>query len=202
VGSSPTNLTNAAGWLVARRPETSFLWFTSPWKTLKLLVWDNYKWKCLCLLILLLIILFLFLAIYRIPVSVPSAEIYCIVTVAQFFRVFVLLARPALAEAGLMFCPCFLFIFLTISVRPIISTPMAIDERPEVSFFDPLRDVVVVTNFCWLINTIEFRRHSADSGRRLAAVQFGYAVHLVLLSSWASTHRGKWGQLQCCWKNG
>jgi len=113
-----------------------------------------------------------------------------------------LLARPALAEAGLMFCPCFLFIFLTISVRPIISTPMAIDELPEVSFFDPLSDVVVVTNFCWLINTIEFRRHSADSGRRLAAVQFGYAVHLVLLSSWASAHRGKWGQLQCCWKNG
>ena len=66
---SPTNLTNAADWLVARRPETSFLWFTSPWKTIKLLVWDNYKWKCLCLLILLLIILFLFLAIYRIPVS-------------------------------------------------------------------------------------------------------------------------------------
>merc|ERR1719244_843369 len=27
-----------------QRPETSFLWFTSPWKTFKHIVWKRYKW--------------------------------------------------------------------------------------------------------------------------------------------------------------
>ena len=61
-----------------------------------------------------------------------------------------------------MLCPCFYFI-LVIAVRPIISNihptdlygmctygrTLAVDERSEVIFFDPSRDVAMATNFCY-----------------------------------------------------
>ncbi|KAK7910021.1 hypothetical protein WMY93_014705 [Mugilogobius chulae] len=44
------------------RPETSFLWFSSPYKTLKFIVWRRFKW--LILLFFLLFLLFLFLGVF------------------------------------------------------------------------------------------------------------------------------------------
>ena len=51
------------------RPATSFLWFTSPWKSLRYIIWNNYKWYILGGLVLLLIIAMIGLFIYSAPVS-------------------------------------------------------------------------------------------------------------------------------------
>ena len=62
----------------------------------------------------------------------------------------------------------YIFIFVMIFVRPTISTstgpifheicrigrPLAVDERCEVIFFDPSRDVVVATNFVGKIDLL------------------------------------------------
>ncbi|XP_070804868.1 LOW QUALITY PROTEIN: dysferlin [Pituophis catenifer annectens] len=45
-----------------KRPETSFLWFTSPYKTLKYILWRRFKW--IFLIFLLVFILLLFLGIF------------------------------------------------------------------------------------------------------------------------------------------
>ena len=50
-----------------RRPETSFLWFTSPWKTLKFIIWHNYKWYIIGFLLTLILIAFIILFIYSVP---------------------------------------------------------------------------------------------------------------------------------------
>ncbi|XP_074642408.1 myoferlin-like [Tubulanus polymorphus] len=50
-----------------KRPETSFLWFTSPFKTLKYIIWKNYKWYFIGGLIILLIVLLIILFIYSVP---------------------------------------------------------------------------------------------------------------------------------------
>ncbi|XP_071949270.1 myoferlin-like isoform X3 [Antedon mediterranea] len=49
------------------RPETSFLWFTSPWKTLKFIIWNNYKWYIIGFFLVVLLILFIALLLYSIP---------------------------------------------------------------------------------------------------------------------------------------
>ncbi|XP_060557298.1 dysferlin-like isoform X3 [Ruditapes philippinarum] len=49
------------------RPETSFLWFTSPFKTLRYIIWANYKWYFIIGLLVLLLILLVFLFIYFFP---------------------------------------------------------------------------------------------------------------------------------------
>ncbi|KAL4231637.1 hypothetical protein ACF0H5_009217 [Mactra antiquata] len=49
------------------RPETSFLWFTSPFKTLRYIIWANYKWYFIIFLVVLLLVLLLFLFIYSFP---------------------------------------------------------------------------------------------------------------------------------------
>jgi len=50
-----------------QRPETSFLWFTSPWKTFKHIVWKRYKWWFIIGVLLILLILFIALFIYYTP---------------------------------------------------------------------------------------------------------------------------------------
>ncbi|XP_076460960.1 myoferlin-like isoform X2 [Babylonia areolata] len=50
-----------------KRPETSFLWFTSPFKTLKYIIWRNYKWIIIGLILLLLFIVLIALFIYSFP---------------------------------------------------------------------------------------------------------------------------------------
>ncbi|XP_072543802.1 dysferlin isoform X4 [Salminus brasiliensis] len=50
-----------------QRPETSFLWFSSPYKTLKFIVWRRFKWLILGLILLFFILLFLGVFLYSFP---------------------------------------------------------------------------------------------------------------------------------------
>ncbi|XP_029819587.1 dysferlin [Manacus vitellinus] len=50
-----------------KRPETSFLWFTSPYKTLKYILWRRYKWMLVLLILLFILLLFLGIFIYSFP---------------------------------------------------------------------------------------------------------------------------------------
>lgn len=58
--------------LQCSRPETSFLWFTNPCKTMKFIVWRRFKWLIIGLLILLILLLFLAVLLYSLPVRVPG----------------------------------------------------------------------------------------------------------------------------------
>ncbi|XP_063818137.1 myoferlin isoform X2 [Pseudophryne corroboree] len=49
------------------RPETSFLWFTNPCKTLKFIVWRRFKWIFIGIIVLLLVLLFLGILLYSLP---------------------------------------------------------------------------------------------------------------------------------------
>ncbi|KAF4804147.1 dysferlin [Turdus rufiventris] len=50
-----------------KRPETSFLWFTSPYKTLKFILWRRYKWALILAILLFILLLFLGIFIYAFP---------------------------------------------------------------------------------------------------------------------------------------
>lgn len=52
-----------------RRPETSFLWFSSPYKTLKFILWRRFKWFIILFIILFFVVLFLGVFLYSFPVS-------------------------------------------------------------------------------------------------------------------------------------
>ncbi|TRY56790.1 hypothetical protein DNTS_035606 [Danionella cerebrum] len=49
------------------RPDTSFLWFTNPCKTMKFIVWRRYKWLFIGLVFLILVILFIGILLYSFP---------------------------------------------------------------------------------------------------------------------------------------
>ncbi|XP_031760541.1 myoferlin isoform X3 [Xenopus tropicalis] len=49
------------------RPDTSFLWFTNPCKTMKFIIWRRFKWVFIGLIILLLVLLFLGVFFYSLP---------------------------------------------------------------------------------------------------------------------------------------
>ncbi|XP_047668037.1 myoferlin isoform X1 [Tachysurus fulvidraco] len=49
------------------RPDTSFLWFTNPCKSLKFIVWRRYKWLFIGLIILILVLLFVGILLYSLP---------------------------------------------------------------------------------------------------------------------------------------
>ncbi|XP_074856486.1 myoferlin isoform X2 [Carettochelys insculpta] len=49
------------------RPETSFLWFTNPCKTMKFIVWRRFKWLFIGIIILLIVLLFLAILLYSLP---------------------------------------------------------------------------------------------------------------------------------------
>uniref|UniRef100_A0A8C3E4X3 Dysferlin n=1 Tax=Corvus moneduloides TaxID=1196302 RepID=A0A8C3E4X3_CORMO len=51
-----------------KRPETSFLWFTSPYKTLKFILWRRYKWVLVLAILLFILLLFLGIFVYAFPV--------------------------------------------------------------------------------------------------------------------------------------
>ena len=55
--------------LSASRPATSFLWFTSPWKTFKMIIWKHYKWHIIGTIIGILLVLIIAILIYTLPVS-------------------------------------------------------------------------------------------------------------------------------------
>lgn len=49
------------------RPETSFLWFTNPCKTMKFIVWRRFKWIFIGIIVLLLVLLFIGVFLYSLP---------------------------------------------------------------------------------------------------------------------------------------
>ncbi|XP_077114709.1 myoferlin isoform X5 [Ranitomeya variabilis] len=49
------------------RPETSFLWFTNPCKTMKFIVWRKFKWYFIGFIILALLLLFIGVFLYSLP---------------------------------------------------------------------------------------------------------------------------------------
>ncbi|XP_034158677.2 myoferlin [Pangasianodon hypophthalmus] len=49
------------------RPDTSFLWFTNPCKTLKFIVWRRFKWVFIGIIILILVGLFVGILLYSLP---------------------------------------------------------------------------------------------------------------------------------------
>ncbi|XP_073716069.1 dysferlin isoform X3 [Misgurnus anguillicaudatus] len=50
-----------------QRPETSFFWFSSPYKTFKFIVWRRFKWLILGFFVLFFILLFLGVFLYSFP---------------------------------------------------------------------------------------------------------------------------------------
>ena len=60
--------------LSASRPATSFLWFTSPWKTFQMIIWKHYKWHIIGTIIGILLVLIIAIVIYTLPVS-PSPQL-------------------------------------------------------------------------------------------------------------------------------
>ncbi|XP_041670958.1 myoferlin-like isoform X3 [Cheilinus undulatus] len=50
-----------------KRPDTSFLWFTNPCKTMKFIVWRRYRCLFITLIILIIVILFLAILLYSLP---------------------------------------------------------------------------------------------------------------------------------------
>uniref|UniRef100_A0A8C0IRD1 Dysferlin n=1 Tax=Chelonoidis abingdonii TaxID=106734 RepID=A0A8C0IRD1_CHEAB len=51
-----------------KRPETSFLWFTSPYKTMKYILWRRFKWVFLIAIMVFILLLFIGIFIYAFPV--------------------------------------------------------------------------------------------------------------------------------------
>ncbi|XP_032147669.1 dysferlin isoform X26 [Sapajus apella] len=50
-----------------RRPDTSFLWFTSPYKTMKYILWRRFRWAIILFIILFILLLFLAIFLYAFP---------------------------------------------------------------------------------------------------------------------------------------
>ncbi|XP_076145199.1 dysferlin [Alosa pseudoharengus] len=50
-----------------QRPDTSFLWFSSPYKTMKYIIWRRFKWLILLFVILFFILLFAGVFLYSFP---------------------------------------------------------------------------------------------------------------------------------------
>ena len=51
------------------RPATSFLWFTSPLKTFKHIIWKHYKWHIIGGIVIVLLVILLVILIYTAPVG-------------------------------------------------------------------------------------------------------------------------------------
>ena len=51
------------------RPATSFLWFTSPLKTFKHIIWKHYKWQIVWGVAIILLVILMVIVIYTAPVS-------------------------------------------------------------------------------------------------------------------------------------
>ena len=51
------------------RPATSVLWFTSPWKTFKFIIWKYYKWHIIGTFVIIILIVLIVIFVYTAPVS-------------------------------------------------------------------------------------------------------------------------------------
>ena len=57
------------------RPATSFLWFTSPWKTFKFIIWKYYKWHIIGTIVVILLIVIIVIFVYTAPVSHVTVDV-------------------------------------------------------------------------------------------------------------------------------
>ena len=53
-----------------RRPDVCFMWLIGPWKTLKYVIWRNYKWAIIKALFVALFVAFVGLLLYAMPGSI------------------------------------------------------------------------------------------------------------------------------------
>uniref|UniRef100_A0A452VCC0 Dysferlin n=1 Tax=Ursus maritimus TaxID=29073 RepID=A0A452VCC0_URSMA len=56
-----------------KRPDTSFLWFTSPYKTMKFILWRRFRCAIILFIVLVILLLFLGIFLYSFPVRRPGA---------------------------------------------------------------------------------------------------------------------------------
>ncbi|CAF3934843.1 unnamed protein product [Rotaria magnacalcarata] len=56
------------------RPKTSFLWFTSPWKVFRYVLWRNYKWTLLLTVVIFITLICLLIGLWTLPVSGSNRE--------------------------------------------------------------------------------------------------------------------------------
>ncbi|ENN71005.1 hypothetical protein D910_06872 [Dendroctonus ponderosae] len=49
------------------RPDSSFMWFMNPIKSIRYILWHNYKWTILKLLIIIFVAIIILLFFYSIP---------------------------------------------------------------------------------------------------------------------------------------
>jgi hypothetical protein len=54
------------------RPQTSFLWFTSPFKSFRFVIWKNYKWIIIKITIGVILVLFVLIFFYQLPSALIS----------------------------------------------------------------------------------------------------------------------------------
>ncbi len=50
-----------------RRPDSSFLWFLNPIKSIRYIIWHNYKWTIIKIVGFVFLVLFLALFFYSLP---------------------------------------------------------------------------------------------------------------------------------------
>lgn len=78
--------------LLCSRPDTSFMWFLNPLKTLKYILWRNFKFKILKLLIFLFFVLMIVLFFYAMPDATVNAIFgalwSCFLPLKLYFGVF------------------------------------------------------------------------------------------------------------------
>ena len=58
------------------RPATSFAWFSSPFKSLRYILWRRFKWKIITFLLIVLLVALVVLFFYAAPVSYLISELY------------------------------------------------------------------------------------------------------------------------------
>ena len=53
--------------IISRRPDSSFMWFLNPIKSIRYIIWHNYKWTILKILFFIFLTLFIALFFYSLP---------------------------------------------------------------------------------------------------------------------------------------
>ena len=56
-----------ATFFIFRRPDSSFMWFLNPIKSIRYIIWHNYKWTILKILLWVMLVVFLVLFFYALP---------------------------------------------------------------------------------------------------------------------------------------
>ena len=53
--------------LLYSRPDSSFMWFLNPLKSIKYIIWHNHKWTIIKMIVVTFLAIFLLLFFYSIP---------------------------------------------------------------------------------------------------------------------------------------